>query len=89
MQEQVDIIYRLWPLILFVFGGFAWLIKLESKTMALERELMRHLVTSENEMKEINVKFSNMAGQLSKIELALARIEERFKINDKMQTKGE
>ena len=83
-MDQIEIIYRLWPIFICIVGSFAWLLKLESRTMNLEKELTRHLIISEAEMKTMAGQIHNVSDQLNEIKLTLARIEERFKIYDKI-----
>lgn len=87
-MEQIEILYRLWPIFIFIIGGFAWLLKLEARTITLEKELTRHLIVSEADMKQMGGQIHNVADQLTEIKITLARIEERFKIYDKQETKG-
>lgn len=78
MHDQVEIIYRLWPLVVFFGAAFVWLIRLESKILYLEKDFAKNQDAFKENIREINSKFNAMNLQLVEIKLSLARIEEKL-----------
>lgn len=78
-------IYRLWPVFASALGFVAWLIRLESKVMVLEKD-----ITEKNQqIDRLDIKIGAIEGKiiekLSMIEKSLAKIEGRLSVENDLR----
>lgn len=89
-MDKAALLQTSWEVITAMILSIAWLIRLESKVLYLEKDHDLHKTSTEKEIDLLRIKHEDLENKivekLSAIEKALARIQGQLSINDDKNT---
>lgn len=77
-MSEIDIILKLWPILVAFFLGAIWFIRLETKFNALEKDYENHKQAIKEKDAAMWAKFDSMIMSLNQMSQSIVRIETKL-----------
>lgn len=82
-MNELDVILKLWPILVFFFLGVIWFIRLETKFNALEKDYENHKESVEKTSTTLWAKIDSILMNINSISQSIVRIETKLDIQHK------